>query len=110
MFLLLKIVFLEIGHQAGPLGINKTKDRLLQRYYWSGVFQDVANHCCTCEVFQKAQGKKYGAQAEMIPLPLIEKPFQRIAMDIIGPLPRSKQVHSYHLRLRNALPRGYTHT
>lgn len=25
----------------------------------------------------------------MIPLPLIEKPFQRIAMDIVGPLPRS---------------------
>ena len=33
----------------------------------------------------------------MIPLPIIEEPFQRIAMDIVGPLPRSRQGHRYIL-------------
>ena len=93
---------LKLAHDvpaAGHLGINKTKDRVLQRYYWPGVFQDVANHCRTCEVCQKAQGKRYGARAEMIPLPLIEKPFQRIAMDIVGPLPRSNNGNRYILTI-----------
>ena len=35
----------------------------------------------------------------MIPLPLIEKPFQRIAMDIVGPLPRSNNGNRYILTI-----------
>ena len=93
---------LKLSHDipaASHLGINKTKDRVLQRYYWPGVFRDVANHCRTCEICQRAQGKRYGARAEMIPLPLIEKPFQRIAMDIIRPLPRSNNGNKYILTI-----------
>jgi len=30
-------------------------------------------------------------------LPIIDTPFQRIAMDIVGPLPRSRQGHRYIL-------------
>ena len=93
---------LKLSHDipaASHLGINKTKDRVLQRYYWPGVFRDVANHCRTCEVCQRAQGKRYGARAEMIPLSLIEKLFQRIAMDIVGPLPRSNNGNKYILTI-----------
>ena len=35
----------------------------------------------------------------MIPLPLIGKPFQRIAMDVIGPLPRSNNGNKYILAI-----------
>ena len=93
---------LKLSHDipaASHLGINKTKDRVLQRYYWPGVFRDVANHCRTCEVCQRAQGKRYGARAEMIPLSWIEKLFQRIAMDIVGPLPRSNNGNKYILTI-----------
>ena len=93
---------LKLSHDipaASHLGINKTKDRVLQRYYGPGVFRAVANHCRTCEVCQRAQGKRYGARAEMIPLSLIEKLFQRIAMDIVGPLPRSNNGNKYILTI-----------
>ena len=33
----------------------------------------------------------------MIPLPVIDKPFERVAMDIVGPLPRSRAGHRYIL-------------
>ena len=33
----------------------------------------------------------------MIPLPVMEEPFQRIAMDIVGPLPRSQSGNQYVL-------------
>ena len=71
---------------AGHLGITKTKDRVLQRYYWPGVFKDVADYCRSCEVCQRSQ-TRHPMKAEMVPMPLIAKPFQRIAMDLVGPLP-----------------------
>ena len=36
-------------------------------------------------------------QAEMISMPLIHQPFQRIAMDVVGPLPRSWSGNKYIL-------------
>ena len=36
---------LGLAHEVpmvGHLGITKTKDRVLQRYYWPGVFSDIA--------------------------------------------------------------------
>jgi len=35
----------------------------------------------------------------MIPMPLIDRPFQRIAMDVIGPLPRTRSGHKYILTI-----------
>ena len=37
---------------AGHLGVTKTKDRILQRYYWPGIYSDVARYCRTCQVCQ----------------------------------------------------------
>ena len=91
---------LQIAHDvptAGHLGINKTRRRILCRYYWPGVFKDVANRCRTCEVCQRIPRENHQIRAEMIPMPLVEKPFQRITMDIVGPLPRSKSGNKYIL-------------
>ena len=93
---------LRIAHDvptAGHLGTNKTKGRILKCFYWPGVFRDVSNYCKTCEVCQKGQGRRCLRQAEMIPMPLIDRPFQRIAMDVIGPLPRTRSGHKYILTI-----------
>ena len=90
---------LRIAHDipmAGHLGITKTKDRVLQRYYWPGVFKDVADYCRSCEVCQRSQTRR-PMKAEMVPMPLISKPFQRIAMDLVGPLPRTQRGNRYIL-------------
>ena len=83
---------LQLAHDvpmAGHMGITQTKDRLLQRYYWPGVFTDAANYCRSCEVCQKSNSK-CPTKAKMISMPLIEQPFQRIAMDVVGPLLRTQ--------------------
>lgn len=36
-----------------------------------------------------------------MPMPLVEKPFQRIATDIVGPLPRSRLGNKYILTICN---------
>lgn len=83
---------------AGHLGVTKTKDRVLQRYYWPGIFKDIADYCRTCEVCQRSQPKR-PAKAEMVPMPLIAKPFQRIAMDLVGPLPRTQRGNHFVLTI-----------
>ena len=83
---------------AGHMGITRTKDRLLQRYYWPGIFADAADYCRSCEVCQKSN-PKYPIRAKMVSMPLIEQPFQRIAMDVIGPLPRTQKGNRFILTI-----------
>ena len=47
----------------------------------------------------KYAGGNHRIRAEMIPMPLVEKPFQHITMDIVGPLPRSKRGNKYILTI-----------
>ena len=80
------------------MGISRTKERILRRYYWPGIFSDVAEYCRTCEVCQRSN-TKCPPRAKMIPMPVIEVPFQRIAMDIVGPLPRTQRGNRFILTI-----------
>ena len=81
---------------AGHLGKNKTTNRVLQRFYWPTVYRDIAKYCRSCAACQLATGRK-PPQVPLIPLPIITEPFSRIAMDIVGPLPRSRHGNRYIL-------------
>ena len=81
---------------AGHVGKRKTADRILQRFYWPTLFKEVDVYCRSCPECQKtAPGR--GHRAPLIPLPIIDEPFRRIAMDIVGPLPKSRAGHRYIL-------------
>ena len=47
-------------------------------------------HCRRYEACQKTSGKRQ-IRAPLIPLPVISQQILRIAMDIVGPLPRSER-------------------
>ena len=50
-------VALVISHDvpiADHLGRDKTRQRLLRRFFWPTVFRDVEEYCKTCRVCQKA--------------------------------------------------------
>ena len=81
---------------AGHLGRKKIGDRVLQRFYWPTLFQDVATKCKSCPECQKTATRPRMI-APMIPLPIVDVPFERIAMDIVGPLPRSRMGNKYVL-------------
>ena len=58
--------------------------------------RDVKIWCRTCPECQKA-AKPVNHRAPLRPLPVIREPFSRIAFDLVGPLPRTKQGHKYLL-------------
>ncbi|KAL5481930.1 hypothetical protein EMCRGX_G022205 [Ephydatia muelleri] len=86
----------ESEDEAGHPGKHKTTDRTLQRFYWPTVRRDIAEFCRRCETCQKSSKAK-PQRAPLISLAIVDEPFKRIAMDIVGPLPRSRSGNRYVL-------------
>ena len=82
---------------GGHLGQKKTTDRVLKRFYWPGVFQDIKQYCRTCPACQRTAGKRYVPKARLVSLPVVGTPFSRVAMDIVGPLEKSRRGNKYIL-------------
>ena len=90
---------LQLAHEvpiAGHLGKHKTAKRILRRFYWPTLYKDVEDFCRSCQVCQKFSKQKV-VKAPLIPLPVVTEPFRRVAMDIVGPLPRTKSGNRYIL-------------
>ncbi|XP_063060131.1 uncharacterized protein LOC134453222 [Engraulis encrasicolus] len=84
-------------HPLGAhLGVEKTKERILKRFYWPGIHKEIENYCRSCPECQ-LRAPKPSYRSPLIPLPVIETPFERIGLDIVGPLPRSSRGHQYIL-------------
>ncbi len=73
------------GHLlGGHFGVLKTKQRLLQSYYWSNMEQDITEHLRRCD---KCQLTKVGRMAPELlsPLPQCTEPNQWVHADLFGP-------------------------
>jgi len=96
----LRSTILNLSHSipwAGHLGQAKTFARMIPRFYWPHQYADTVQHCQSCPQCQLTAPGKKGDRAPLINMPIIETPFSRIAMDIVGPLERSSAGHRYIL-------------
>lgn len=78
---------------AGHLGSRKTTTRVAGRYYWPGLFRDVASYvrkCESCQKYKVSQQKPAGMMLTQIP----DEPWAIVCADFVGPLPRSKHGNS----------------
>ena len=85
---------LRLAHKPGHLGRKNTIAQLSEHFYWPGFSKDVKNVCDSCFDCQKV-GRQRKSVAPLQTLPIIDTPFSRIAMDFVGPLPRTKQGKRY---------------
>lgn len=94
---------LQLAHNTalgGHLGRGKTLTRVLANFYWPGVGQEVARYVRSCDICQKTTDKGRLKPAPLQPLPLIDSPFERVAVDIVGPIePRASDGSRYILTL-----------
>ena len=81
---------------AGHLGIAKTLHRVRQRYYWVGCHQDVQQWCKSCDACAARKGPPKAIRAPMAQHN-VGAPMERIAVDVLGPLPESEQGNKYLL-------------
>lgn len=90
---------LSLGHSvpwAGHLGRYKTTARILRFFYWPGMRRDIALYCKTCPQCQQTS-LRVPPRAPLEPLPVIGVPFDRLGMDIVGPLVKTKAGNRYML-------------
>eukprot|EP00112_Aurelia_sp_Birch-Aquarium-sp1_P017146 Seg3954.3 transcript_id=Seg3954.3/GoldUCD/mRNA.D3Y31 product="Retrovirus-related Pol polyprotein from transposon 412" protein_id=Seg3954.3/GoldUCD/D3Y31 len=79
---------------AGHLGIAKTYDKIRQRYFWQGIYKDITHWIETCKDCASKKSPKRTATAPMQSIP-VEGPFDRVCVDVLGPLPASEQGNRY---------------
>ncbi|KAG9282328.1 hypothetical protein AMEX_G970, partial [Astyanax mexicanus] len=81
---------------GGHLGVAKLRDKVRRRFFWPGWSKDVKEWCRVCEVCatHKIVGKT--PRAPLMPS-VATRPFQRIALDIVGPLPVTATGNKYIL-------------
>lgn len=84
---------LELCHDskfAGHLGYEKTRDRIVDRFYWPNQLEDIKQYVKACQSCQRNKDPKHKNRAELTPLrPL--RPLELVTTDILGPLPITKK-------------------
>jgi transposase InsO family protein len=81
---------------AGHLGIAKTLARIKRQYKWPQMKQHVVLHVNSCLLC--ARRKSFGTtKAPLKPLPPVESVWERIAMDVVGPIQESNKGYRYIL-------------
>ncbi|XP_068760017.1 uncharacterized protein [Montipora capricornis] len=90
---------MELAHgsiMGGHMGIKKTTDKIQSAFYWPGIQGDVTRYCKSCDVCQKTVNKGSVPKVPLEKMPLIDKPFKRVAIDLVGPfVPPSENGHRY---------------
>ena len=94
---------METAHDSimgGHMGIKKTSDKVLSNFYWPGLQGDVTRFVQSCDICQRTVKKGSVPKAALEKMPLIDTPFKRVAVDLIGPIhPPSDEGHRYILTL-----------
>lgn len=79
---------LEMYHNnplAGHMGINRTAARIISRYWWPSMWNDIERHINSCEKCQFNKLNKHRSNAPQQSLPAAEYPFEFLSIDTLGP-------------------------
>ena len=81
---------LDLTHEkSGHLGARKVKALIKQRFVWPGMGQAVIDHCRSCRVCQTCS-KSSARRVPLMEREVLTEPFEVIAFDLVGPLPKGK--------------------
>lgn len=79
---------------SGHLGVNKTLERIKTRFFWYGTRRDVEHLCKTCDLCASRPKQHYKGPLQIYTVGI---PMERVALDIMGPLPLSDKGNRYLL-------------
>lgn len=88
---------------GGHKGITKTYNRIRQNFYWNNIKSDIRNFINQC---LQCQTKKLIRIKTKQPMLITDTPFssfEKISMDIVGPLPETSKGNSYILTIQDHL-------
>ena len=77
---------------AGHFAFDGTYQRIAVRYFWLNMRQHIKEYISACNTCQKNVGQK-----QKLPLHPIKvgQPFDRVGIDLVGPLPETRMGNKY---------------
>ena len=75
-------------HELGHFGILRTASMVSERYYWGGIVQDCKEFIKNCSVC-KLEHSRFTLPQTLQSIPVTDLSFQRVGIDLVGPLPTS---------------------
>ncbi len=73
----------------GHLGPDKVHKMLAKYYTWPNMSTDVIDHCRQCDKRQRFS-QYTPPKAPLVQRPILTEPFEVLAVDLVGPLPKGK--------------------
>ncbi|XP_054762005.2 uncharacterized protein LOC129268475 [Lytechinus pictus] len=84
------------GHQ----GAKKTTEKILTNFFWPGMNSDIIRYVRSCDICQRTLARGRVTKVPLGKMPIIEVPFERIAIDIVGPIhPMTENKNRYILTI-----------
>ena len=81
---------------SGHLGMAKTLSRVRERFYWLQCRRDVQEWCRSCDLCAQKRGPQRKPKAPLRTYN-VGSPLERIAIDVLGPLPPTEAGNKYIL-------------
>lgn len=88
---------------SSHFGEFKTIHRVKEHREWENLEEDVKNYIRNCKICQKFKAVRNRTLAPAIVPELPEKPFEKVALDMFGPLQKSRSGHEYILSIQDCL-------
>ena len=82
---------------AGHMGVAATKKRICDTFTWPGIMNDIKNYVKSCDICQR-----HAPKLPRLPIQqanIINKPFDKVCIDIAGPLNITAKKNRYILTL-----------
>ena len=88
------------------MDVNKTRQKILNHFYWPSLRKKVAEFCKSCDACQMVgKPNRIIPKAPLQPIPAVQEPFSRIIVDCVGPLPKTRSENQYLLTIMCASTR-----
>jgi len=88
---------------GGHKEITKTYNRIKGRYYWNNMKADVHAYIQNCRACQLKKLVRVKTKQPMILTYTLDSTFDKISMDIMGPLPTTQADNTYILTIQDLL-------
>jgi len=101
-----KLVIFKQFHDSilgGHAGIGRTIRKIKRQFNWPGLKSDVKNYIKNCESCQKNKVTNRKIKQPMVITTTSSKPFEKIFLDIVGPLVTTVSGNTYILTMQDDL-------
>ena len=92
-----RVKVMDLAHdKLNHMGARRVQALLRQKFSWPGMGQEVIQYCRSCPTCQRC-AKNPARKVPMGERKVMSEPFESVAFDIVGPMPKGKGGHRFLL-------------